>query len=132
MNNIVFKEVFEYDSKKILNLEKRNFFEIKCEPTYEGNKVLFCNKKDLTFDEITKILGKTKNKTVILGLMSFIYYKFYSEFYFYVLNLEERTKKVIIKKTKKFFIRWNLLAERSDDLLYPQNRIIKKLYEEEY
>ena len=132
MSNIVFKEVYEYDLKKILKFENQSFFEIRHEPTCEGHKILLCNKKKLTFEEIIKVLEKSRNRISIQGAMSFIYYNFCSQFYFYILNLEDKTQRRIIKKTEKYLIRWNMLAERSDDLLYPQNEIIKKLYKEIY
>lgn len=59
--------------------------------------------------------------------MSIIYNNYYLEFYDYLSKCNEKELQVIKDTIFKILQKWSDFMKRSDDTLYSQNEIIKKI-----
>ena len=112
-------------------------YAVQIEPTQKcPDFILLLSKKEhVTFEEIIKIYRRSFLRSDYLGAMSLIYFKYYEEFFAFlqtILNDEVQRKKYK-KANRKFYYRylrrWNEFVQCSDDTLYSQNIVIKKLYQ---
>lgn len=127
-NFIKFKIINVYGNHSFFLYNKNKFYEVKCEPSYKGDIILLCNKKDVTFDESINLLLYTNKKVNILGVISLIYYKYSSDFLDYLKECPDNEYKIIKKKCRRRFDSLNTFIEKSDDLLYPQNTDIRNIH----
>ncbi len=123
----MFKFKIRYPYEKPL---KGNWYGLDCDPTLKNEMFLFANKKVITFDEVVQIYNKSLNRIDYLGAMSLIYFKYYKEFYEYLIKQEEfdsryREKRVVRKFKKLYLNRWLAFIKFSDDTMYPQNHYIR-------
>ena len=62
--------------------------------------------------------------------MSVIYYYFCEDLYLFIIKCRDEDKVCIKKNCTKTLKRWKSLMEKSDDLLYPQNKFIRAIVSE--
>lgn len=116
-------------------------YPIDCAPGPKYEVYLFSKTENVSFDEVVYIILHSFNKTNLLGAASLVYFKYYNEFYEYILNLS--TKQKLSKKQKwavkrfykRYLIKWIEFIKYSDDTMYPQNevfRMLSKLIEERF
>lgn len=129
-NKIKFKVLRPYaiSLKKLKKLEKKGYFEIRHEPTAD-EMYLYSSVKDISFLECIKLI-KSYRKINIFVSMSFIYFYYCEEFYYFILNCPRKDKKIIRRHCYRTLKRWKSLMKMSDDILYPQNKFIKKIINE--
>ncbi len=110
-----------------------NLFSIECDPSLKYEVYIFSKKKDVTFDEVLEIFNKSINRNDYLGAMSLIYFKYYNEFYKFLveisenINLTKKYRKSTLKFYKKYLVRWLEFIKHSDDTMYPQNKVFRKM-----
>lgn len=122
---IHFKTINPHD-----RLPNSKLYAIDCDPTLKYEIYLYANKVDVSFEECIHIYEKSLNKTNYLGAMSLIYFKYYKEFYEYLLNKRNNSsfKDRKIRKFKtRYLDRWIEFVKRSDDSLCPQNEYFRKM-----
>lgn len=90
---------------------------------------MVCNRKHITFNETINLLLHTIKKINILGAISFIYYEYSDKFLDYLQHCSNVEYKKIKRRCKKKFASLNKLIEKADDMLYPQNVNIMKVYQ---
>ena len=116
--------------KKIPN----NLFPIQSDPSLKYEVYIFSKKRDVMFDEVLDIFYKSINKNDYLGAMSLIYFKYYNEFYKFLIeisenmNLTKKYKKAILKFYKNYLVKWIEFIKYSDDTMYPQNEVFRKMH----
>lgn len=126
-NKSVFK-VYRVNSvtlSKLKRLEKKGYSEIPSEPT-AGDIYLYSLKKNISFSECLELI-KTNKCINILVAMSVIYYYFCEDLYLFIIKCRDEDKVCIKKNCTKTLKRWKSLMEKSDDLLYPQNKFIRAI-----
>ena len=127
------RKIHSYQTIKIPN----GLYAIQIEPTqkYPDFVLLLSRKEHVTFEEVIKIYRRSFSRSDYLGAMSLIYFKYYEEFYAFMQSIlcDEVQRKKYQKANRKFYYRylkrWNEFVQRSDDVLFPQNIVIKKLYQ---
>lgn len=128
-NLIKFKIINTYGVPSNFLYDRNKFYEVKCEPSYQGDVILLCNKKNVTFDEMLNLLLHTLKKINILGVISLVYYKYSSEFLDYLKQCSYIEYKIIKRKCIRKINNLNSFIERSDDLMFPQNINIRKIHQ---
>lgn len=128
-NLIKFKIINTYGVHSNFLYDRNKFYEVKCEPSYQGDVILLCNKNNVTFDEMLNLLLHTLNKINILGVISLVYYKYSSEFLDYLKQCSYNEYKIIKRKCGRKINNLNSFIARSDDLIFPQNINIRKIYQ---
>ena len=126
---IKFKIINTYGVHNNFLYDRNKFYEVKCEPSYQGDIILLCNKKNVTFDEMLNLLLHTLKKINILGVISLVYYKYSSEFLDYLKQCSYKEYKIIKRKCIRKINNLNSFIERSDDLMFPQNINIRKIHQ---
>ena len=121
---------FECTHKKIPD----NLFPIDCDPS--GPELyIFSKEKTVTFNEVISIIFKTHRKNDYLAAISLIYFKYYNEFYDFLKHcakdqiLSKKYKRVIMRFYKNHLRRWIEFVKCSDDTLFPQNFVFRKMHE---
>lgn len=108
-------------------------YPIDCAPSLNYEVYLFSRKKDVSFAEVIHIFFNSFSKTDLLGAVSLIYYKYYNEFYEYIFNLSTEQKlskkqKWAVKRFyKRHLIKWIEFIKYSDDTMYLQNEVFRRL-----
>lgn len=108
-------------------------YPIVCAPSLKYEVYLFSKSKNLSFDEVVHIILRSFSKTDLLGAASLVYYKYYNEFYEYLHNLSTEQKlgkkqKWAVKRFyKRHLTKWIEFIKYSDDTMYPQNEVLRKL-----
>lgn len=128
-NSIKFKIINTYGVHTNFLYDSNKFYEVKCEPSYQGDIILLCNKKNVTFDEMINLLMHTLKKVNILGVISLIYYKYSSEFLDYLKQCSNNEYKKIKRKCIRKLNTLNSFIAKSDDSIYPQNINIRKIHQ---
>ena len=128
-NLIKFKIINVYGAHSNFLYNRNKFYEVKCEPSYQGDVILLCNKNNVTFEEVIKLLLHTLNKVNILGAVSLIYYKYSSEFLDYLKQCSQDEYKKIKRKCRAKINNLNSFIAKSDDLLFPQNLNIREIHQ---
>ena len=111
-----------------------NLFPIQSDPSLKYEVYIFSKKRDVMFDEVLDIFYKSMNRNNYLGAMSLIYFKYYNEFYDFLVSITKDIKlikkyrKATLKFYKKYLIRWIEFIKYSDDTMYPQNEVFRKMY----
>lgn len=128
-NLIKFKIINTYGAHSNFLYDRNKFYEVKCEPSYQGDVILLCNKKNVTFDEMLNLLLHTLKKINVLGAISLVYYKYSSEFLDYLKKCSYNEYKIIKRKCVRKINNLNSFIARSDDLIFPQNINIRKIHQ---
>jgi len=105
-----------------------NYFEIPCDPSYDGDILLLCNKSEISFDEVICIIENRHKRAALLGGISFIYWKYSKQFWLFLQECDEKKYKRIKKKCFSYFERLFEFLKKSDDTLYSQNEYIRNIY----
>lgn len=126
---IKFKIINTYGVCRNPLYNENKFYEVKCEPSYYGDVILLCNKNNVTFNEMIDLLLHTLKGVNILGVISLVYYKYYSEFLDYLKQCPDNEYKKIKRKCRRKFNTLNLFIERSDDSIYTQNVYIREIHQ---
>lgn len=126
-DKIKFKMINVYGTSHIKN-KKKKYFEVLCEPSYDGDVLLLCTKSKLSFDEVIYILEKKNKKVDLIGAISFVYYDYSSLFFDYIKKSGEEEFKILKKKCFHYFERLFNFIKYSDDSLYDQNEYIRNIY----
>lgn len=116
-------------------LPKKFPYDIKCAPIthYRYEVYVLCKKETVSFEEVLSIFLKSKSKKNYLGAMSMIYWQYYEEFYAFLKSStqDEASKKKYRRAIKKFYKqylrKWIEFIKYSDDTLYPQNQMFRKM-----
>ncbi|MBR3864969.1 MAG: hypothetical protein IKJ19_07670 [Clostridia bacterium] len=128
-NLIKFKIINVYGVHSNFLYNRNKFYEVKCEPSYQGDVILLCNKNNVTFEEVIKLLLHTLKKVNILGAISLVYYKYSSEFLDYLKQCSQDEYKKIKRKCRAKINNLNSFIAKSDDLLFPQNSNIREIHQ---
>ena len=126
--DIKFKMINSYGPLNSRKLYSTKYYEILCEPSYNGDVLLLCTKGELTFEEVIYIILKKTKKIDIIGAISFIYYNYSELFFNFLKSCNEKQLKVIKKKCLTHFERLVNFVKFSDDTKYYQNEFIRKSY----
>ena len=112
------------------------YYAVDIDPSYNlgYHELLVCQRESITFDEMICCLQKCFLKADYLGCYSLIYWKYYKEFYnWIVFSLQEKeilNKIIIIRFYNKALLRWIKFIEYSDDTFYPQNEYFRLMQNE--
>ena len=123
--------IIKYPWQKIPN----DIFPIVSDPTLKNEVYIFMKKNYISFEETLNIFLKTNNKNNYIGATSLIYFKYYVEFYHFLIDVFEnpiklkKYKKRILKFYKKTLCRWVSFIRYSDDTMYPQNEIFRNMFD---
>ena len=128
-NLIKFKIINIYGVHSNFLYDRNRFYEVKCEPSYQGDVILLCNKKNVTFDEVINLLLHTLKKVNILGAISLVYYKYSDEFLDYLRHCSYDDYKKIKRKCIRKINNLNSFISKSDDLIFPQNLNIREIHQ---
>lgn len=113
----------------------KNLHEITADPSLKYETFVFAKKPDYSFDEILRIALTTHSRSDYIGATSLIYFKYYNQMYDFLLQLSQdsalfkKHKRAIARFYQKTLKRWVKFVEYSDDTLYPQNEVFRKMYE---
>lgn len=124
------KFIVVYPWEKVPN----TLFPIDCDPSLGCEVYVFTKKRDITFEEVIHIYFKSMNRNDYLGAMSLIYFKYYNEFYDFLveiskdMSLKKKYRKATLKFYKKYLIRWIKFVKFSDDTMFPQNEVFRKMH----
>lgn len=111
---------------------KGNWYRFQRDPTHNYYSYHFVNKPDVTFEEVVNIFCHSLSKVNYFGAMSFIYFKYYAEFYEYLKDSISKDPKFKtsfkVKRFKKRYLnKWIAFIKYSDDTMYPQNDYFRKM-----
>ena len=110
----------------------QNLHEIQADPSLKYETFVFAKKKDISFEEVLHIMLTSNSRSDYVGATSLIYFRYYNEFYSFLTQisqspLELRKRKRALSKFKKVLCRWLDFIKYSDDTLYPQNEVFRKM-----
>lgn len=115
----------------------KGYYSVNLDPSYRTyDSYSYCTaliykKENPAFNEIIDCLKKCFRKADYIGCYSFIYWRYYKEFYEWIVqNVNHKNasnKKVIKRFYKKALLRWIAFIQYSDDTLYPQNEYFRKM-----
>ena len=125
-----------YIHHRINAKEPKDFIPITEDPSLNlYGYSLYKRNKEFSFDEILSMYRKLPvlRKSDRIGVLSLLYWRYYNEFYAFLISLEQDIK---VKKQYKFtnlyfyrfhLKRWVSFVRYSDDTMFPQNEIIRAM-----
>jgi len=127
----MFKTVAIYHLLKYNN--PRYTYPILEDPTTKCDIYLFARKESFLFEEVWDMFLHIGRPTEYYGAMSLIYWEFYNELYerLQVIAANEEYRRKYLRAIKKFYRkylqRWVEYVRYSDDAMFPQNEVFRKM-----
>lgn len=122
-----------WDRKKIDKIQETMFYIETAPAMYNYEQWVYSKKEEVSFDEVLKIFYRSFSKNDYLGVMSLIYWKYYNEFYGFLVtiskdqNLLKKYKRATMKFYRKALKKWIIFIKYSDDTMYPQNHVFREM-----